>query len=81
MRKVFEKLLVVLLGHSEEIGDHQQGVRAGVLTDKLALAPGMEAVDLVVGQPSQRLLVLLEAFRCDQPHQEPALGRVLGRIE
>ncbi len=72
---------VVLFGHAEEVGDDQHGVGLGVLAHELALPPGVEPVDPVVGQSPQGLLVLLEALRGDQPHEQTALGRVLGRIE
>ena len=49
--------------------------------DELALAPGVELVDLAIGQPVQELLVLLESLRGDEPHQETPVRRVLGRIE
>ena len=81
VHELLEELRVVLLGHAEQVGDHQHGVGLGVLADELALAPGVEPVDLVVGQPPQGRLVLLEALRGDQPHQEPALGGVLGGVE
>ena len=78
---LLEELRVVLLGHAEQIGDDQHGVGLGVLADELALAPVVEAVDLVVGQPPQGRLVLLQALGGDQPHQEPSLGGVLGGVE
>ena len=81
VHELLEELRVVLLGHAEQVGDDQHGVGLGVLADELALAPGVEPVDLVVGQSPQGLLVLLEALRRDQPHQQPALGGVLGRVE
>ncbi len=81
MHELLEELRVVLLGHAREVGDDQHGVGLGVLTDELALAPGVEPVDLVVGQPPQGRLVLLEPLRRDQPHQEAPLGGVLGGVE
>ena len=41
----------------------------------------MELIDLDVSQALQRRFVLLQALRGDQPHEEPALSRVLGGIE
>ncbi len=48
---------------------------------ELALAPGEELVDLAIGEPPHELLVLLEALRRDQPHQQAAVRGVLRRIE
>ena len=81
VHELLEELRVVLLGHTEQVGDDQHGVGLGVLADELALAAGLEPVDLAVGQPPQGGLVLLQALRRDQPHQEPPLGGVLGGVE
>ena len=51
VHELLEELRMVLLGHAEEVGDDQHGVGLGVLADELALPPGVEPVDLVVGQP------------------------------
>ena len=42
--------LVVLLGHAEEVGDHEHGEGLGVGGDELAAAVGDELVELVVGE-------------------------------
>ena len=59
----------------------EQGERAGELADELALPAGEEVVEHAIGQPPHELLVLLEALRRDQPHQQRAVVGVLGRVE
>ena len=73
--------LVVCFGHAEQVGDDEQRERVRVLVHELALTPGDELVDLAIGEPPHELLVLLEALRRDQPHQQPAVRGVLRRIE
>ena len=75
------ELGVVVLGHAEQVGDDEQGERARELADELALAVGEERVELAVGEPPHELLVLLEALRRDQPHQQRAVVGVHGRVE
>ncbi len=72
---------MVGFGNAEQIGDDEQGERVRVVVDELALTPVEELVDLTIGEPPHELLVLLEALRRDQPHQEPAVSGVLRRIE
>ena len=55
--------LMVLLGHPEEIGDHQHGERLGVGGDELTPPLAEELVELLVGQPPHELLVLLQPLR------------------
>ena len=80
-RQLGSKHLVILLGHPEQIRDHQHCERARELADELAAAIGDEFVDLAVGEPPDELLVLAEALRRDQPHQQRAMRRVHGRVE
>ena len=72
--------LVVLFGDPEEIGDDVERERAGEVPDELALPPLDELVDLAVGVPPHEVLVLAEALRRDQAHQEPPVRLVLGRV-
>ncbi len=71
----------VLLGHAEQIGDDEQGEGVGELADALALRTGQEGVQHPVGDLPDGRLVLLEALRCDQPHQQPAVRGVRGWVE
>ena len=73
--------LVIALGHAEQVGDHEHGERAGVLGDELALAVGDELVELTVRQAPHELLVLLQALRRDQAHEQRSLRGVVRRIE
>ena len=71
------ELLVVLLGHAEQVGDHQQRERPGVGGQELALAVGDELVDVAVGQPPHEVLVLLQPLGRQQPAQQrPRIGVV-----
>ena len=72
---------VVGLGNTEEIGDHQQREGARVLVDELALPSVEELVDLTIGESPHEFLVLLEALRSDEPHQQRTMLVVLGRME
>ena len=72
---------VIGFGHSEEVGDHEHGEGLGELADELARAVPDELVQLAVGQPPHELLVLLQPLRGDQPHEQPAVRRVHGRVE
>ena len=51
------------------------------VADELALAAAEERVELAVGEAPHELLVLLQALRRDQPHEQGAVIRVLRRIE
>ena len=73
--------VVIGFGDAEQIGDDEQREGLRVVVDELARAPGVELVDLTIGQLPHELLVLLEALRRDQPQQEPALRGVLRRVE
>ena len=73
--------LVVRLGHPEQIADHQQRVRPGVVGDELARAPVDDLVDLAIGELPHEVLVFLQPFRREQPHEERPVLRVLRRVE
>jgi hypothetical protein len=64
------ELLVVLLGHTEEVSDHQQRERPAVSGQELALPVGDELVDVAVGEPPHEVLVLLEPLGGQQPAQQ-----------
>ena len=68
--------LVILFGHAEQVGDHEHGERLCVRADELAPAVGGELAELPVGEAPHELLVVLEALRRDEPHQERAFLRV-----
>ena len=67
--------------HAEQVGDDQQGERLRVLLDELAPSRGEELVELTVGERPHERLVLLEAFRRDQPHQQSSVVGVRRWIE
>ncbi len=73
--------LVVLFGHAEQVGDDQHGERLREVADELALAGLDELVELTIGEAPHELLVLLEALRRDQSHQQRAMRGVLRRVE
>ena len=75
------ELAVVGLGHALQVGDDEEREGAGVLADELALTFVEELVQLPVAEPPHELLVLAEALRRDEPHQQTAMGGVHGRIE
>ena len=81
--QVLAELYPVLGRHAEQIGDDEHGEGLGEGAHELALATGNEGVDLLVGQLPHVLLVLLEAHRRDQAHQQrPVVGvhrRIHGR--
>ena len=79
--QLLEELLVVGLGHAEEVGDDQQRVRAGELADELAPPVGRNRSIWRSASTTHELLVLLQPLRGDQPHQQAALGGVLGWVE
>ena len=56
--ETFTEALVVLLGHTEEICDHQHGERLSVRIDELASTVPDELVQLLIGEsPDERLVV------------------------
>ena len=69
--------LVVLLRHAEQVGDDEHGEGLGVGADELAAAVGEELVELLVGEAPHELLVVLQALRRDQPHEQRPLAGVL----
>ena len=71
----------VLDGDTEQVGDDEHRERLRVLRDELARAPLHEAVDLLVRCPPHEPLVLLEPNRRQLTHHQPAVGRVLRRVE
>ncbi len=74
------ELLVVLLGHAEQVGDGQQGERPAVGGQELALAVGDELVDVTVGEPPHEVLVLLEPLWGQQPTQQGTRVGVVRRV-
>src|SRR3954468_12676948 len=72
--------LVLRLRNSEEVGDDEQreGLRVG--RDELAPTEGKQLVELLVGQAPHEVLVLAEALRRDEAHQQRPLARVVRRI-
>ena len=81
MQQRFLEARVVFLGHAEQVGDDEHGERAGEIVDVLALPAAQEAVHLPVGEAPDELLVLLQALRCDQAHQQGAVVGVHRRVE
>ena len=73
--------LVVALGNAEEVGDHEQRERLAVPADELVVAAVDELVELPVGEAPHELLVLLQALRGDQPHQQRTVRGVHRRVE
>ena len=71
---------MVGLGHAEQVGDDEHREGLGVRADELAVAVGDELVELLIGEPPHELLVVPEALRREQPHQQRPLARVIGRI-
>ena len=74
------ELLVLLLGHAQEVGDDEQRERVGVVPDQLALAAVEELVELAVGQAPDELLVLLQPLRRELPHEQVPVVAVLRRV-
>ncbi len=72
---------VVALGHPEDVGDRERGVRLGIAVHELAATLHEERVDLPVGQPPEELLVLPEASRGDEAREQVTVPLVLRRIE
>ena len=70
--KTLDERVPVLVGHTEQIGDDRQGEGADEPADELALAAHEIRVELGVGKVPHVRLVLLEAPRGDQPHQQSA---------
>ena len=73
--------LVVALRHAEQVGDGEHGERLAVPADELAVAAGDELVDLAIGEPPHEVLVLAEALRRDQAHEQRAVRGVDRRVE
>ena len=69
---------MVVLGHAEQVGDDEHRERLRVPVDELALAAVEELVDLAIGEPPHELLVLVQALRRDQAHEQPAVRGVVG---
>ena len=69
---------MVGFGDAEQVGDHQERERVGVVVHEFAFAPPDELVDLAIGELPHELLVLLEALRRDQPQQQPRCAVCLG---
>ena len=73
---------MVGLGHAEQVGDDQEGVRVGELAHELAFVVSrQQLVELAVGEAPHELLVLLEALRREQTHQQRAQIGVPRRVE
>ena len=72
---------MVTLGNAEQVGDDEHGERLAVVVDELALAAVDELVDLAVGEPPDEVLVLAQALRRDQSHEQPAVRGVHRRVE
>jgi len=75
------ELIAVLLGYAKQIGDDEQAERRGELADELAAAAGQEGIEDAVGELPHERLVLLEALRRDQPHQQRAMVGVSWRVK
>ena len=78
--EAFAEPLMLRLRHTEEVGDDEQRERLRVRADELAAAVGEELVELLIGEAPHERLVLLQAFRREQPHQQRPLPGVLGRV-
>ena len=76
----FAEPLVVGLGYAEDVGDDQQRERLGVGGDELAPTEAQELVELPIREPPHEVLVLPEAERGEQPHEQRPLSSVIGRI-
>ncbi len=70
----------VLLRNTEQVGDHEKRERTGEVTHDLAGPTTDELVDLPIGERPHELLVLLQALRCDQTHEQPAMRLVHRRV-
>ena len=57
---------MILLGDTQEIGNHEHGERVAKFADELPVAVGEKCVELAVGQAPHEFLVALQAFRGDQ---------------
>ena len=79
--KPLEELVTVFFGHAKKVGDHPQRERTRESLDELALTRSEEVVEDVVGELPHRVLVLLEALRRDQPHQQRTVIGVGRRVE
>jgi hypothetical protein len=72
---------VIALRHAEQVGDDQHGERLAVPADELASATVDELVDLAVGEAPHELLVLAQALRRDQAHEQRTVRGVDRRVE
>ena len=72
---------VVGLGHALQVGDDREREGLGVRADHLERALLEEPIDEAVGELPHEVLVLLEALRRDEPHQQVPVCRVVRRVE
>ena len=68
-RKPLDELVAILVGHAKQVGDDAQRERARETLDEFTLTGSEKGVEDVVGELPHRVLVLLEALRCDQSHE------------
>ena len=80
-RQPLAEQLVVGLGHALEVGDDGQRERLRVLADHLERARRRRSVDQLIGEAPHEVLVLLEALRRDEPHQQVPVRGVVRRVE
>ncbi len=73
--------LVIALRDAEQVGDDEHGEGLAVPADELATAAVDELVDLAVGEAPHELLVLAEALRRDQAHEQCPMRGVDRRVE
>ncbi len=71
---------VILFGNTEQVGHDEHRERLRVRADELAPPVGDELIELAVGEAPHELLVVLEPLRSDQPHEQRAFLRVIGRV-
>ncbi len=71
---------MVFGGHTEEIGDRQQGERHPVAEECLELAGRVELIDQSIGELPHEVFVLVEPARCEQAAHQPSSPRMLRRI-
>ena len=72
---------MVGFGDALEVGDDREREGLGVGPDDLERPLIGEGVDESVGELPHEVLVLLEALRRDEPHQEVTMRRVVRRVE
>jgi hypothetical protein len=78
--ELFAEGRAVVFGYPEQIGDDQQRERAGELGDELALAVVDQLTELAIGESPHEVLVLTQALRRDETHEEASVLGVLGRV-